>query len=84
MEPTVQTESKLDTIMCDNDKGTCMLIDVAIYEERNVIKSEAEKILKCKGLTVGVERTICVCQLSVAELSVSRQSETTESPENRF
>jgi len=58
--------------MLDNDKGTRVLIDVAIYGDRNVIKSEAEKILKYKGLTVGVERTKCMCQLCVAELSVSR------------
>ena len=30
----------------DNEKGTCMLIDVAISGEGNVIKKEAEKILK--------------------------------------
>ena len=30
---------------------TCMLIDVAISGDRNVIKKEAEKILKYKDLT---------------------------------
>ena len=30
----------------DNKKGTCVLIDVAISGYRNVIKREAEKILK--------------------------------------
>jgi hypothetical protein len=29
----------------DNKKGTCMLIDVAIPGDRNVIKKEAEKVL---------------------------------------
>jgi len=29
-----------------------MLIDVAISGDRNVIKKEAEKILKYKGLTI--------------------------------
>ena len=35
------------TIMSDNNKGTRMLIGVASSEERNVIKKEAENILKC-------------------------------------
>ena len=35
-----------DIIIRDTEKGTCMLIDVAISEDRNVIKKEAEKILK--------------------------------------
>jgi hypothetical protein len=34
------------TIICDNEKRTCMLIYVAISGDRNVIKKEAEKILK--------------------------------------
>ena len=38
--------NKPDNIIRDNEKGTCMLIDVAILEDRNVIKKEAEKILK--------------------------------------
>ena len=33
-----------------------MLIDVAISGDRNVIKKEAEKILKYKDLTVEIER----------------------------
>jgi len=37
--------NKPDIIVCDNEKGTCMLIDVAISGDRNVIKKEAEKIL---------------------------------------
>jgi len=32
-----------------------MLIDVAISGERNVIKKEAEKILKYKDLTIGIQ-----------------------------
>jgi hypothetical protein len=47
----VQTErtipnNKPDTIIWDNEKATCILIDVAILGDRNVIKKEAEKILK--------------------------------------
>jgi hypothetical protein len=39
-----------------NEKGTCMLIDVAISGDRNVIKKEAEKILKYKDLTIEIRR----------------------------
>jgi len=51
-EPTVQTartipNNKPDIIMSDNEKRTCMLIDVAIPGDRNVIK-EDEMILKHK------------------------------------
>jgi hypothetical protein len=42
--------NKPDNIIRDNKKGTCMLIDVAISGERNVIKKEAEKILNIKTL----------------------------------
>ena len=40
------TNNKPDIVTCDNKQGTCMLIDVAIPADRNVIKTEAEKILK--------------------------------------
>jgi len=39
----------------DNEKGTCMLIDVAISGDRNVIKKEAHKILKYKDLTIEIQ-----------------------------
>jgi len=42
--------------MCGNENRTCMLIDVAILGDRNVIKKEAEKILKCKDLTIEIQR----------------------------
>jgi hypothetical protein len=42
--------NKPDTIIWDNEKGTCMLIDVAILGNRSVIKQEAEKIVKYKDL----------------------------------
>jgi len=48
--------NKPDIMICDNEKGTCMLIDVAISGDRNVIKKEAEKILKCKDLTIEIQR----------------------------
>ena len=48
--------NKPDIIIRDNEAGTCMLIDVAISGDRNVIKKEAEKILKYKDLTIEIQR----------------------------
>jgi len=36
----------------EEEKGTCMFIDTAISGGRNVMKKEAEKILKYKDVTV--------------------------------
>ena len=47
--------NKPDIIIRDNEKGTCMLIDVAISGDRNVIKKEAEKILKYMYLTIEIQ-----------------------------
>jgi hypothetical protein len=47
--------NKPDIIIRDNEKGTCMLIDVAIPGDRNVIKKEAEKILKYRDLTIEIQ-----------------------------
>jgi len=51
--------NKPDIIIRDNEKGTCMLIDVAISGDRNVIKKEAEKVLKYTELTIEIQRTEC-------------------------
>ena len=48
--------NKPDIIIRDNEAGTCMLIDVVISGDRNVIKKEAEKILKYKDLTIEIQR----------------------------
>jgi len=48
--------NKPDIIIRDNGKRTCMFIDVAISGDRNVIKKEAEKILKYKDLTIEIQR----------------------------
>jgi hypothetical protein len=48
--------NKPDIIIRNNEKGTCMLIDVAISGDRNLIKKEAEKILKYKDLTIEIQR----------------------------
>jgi hypothetical protein len=36
--------NKPDIIVRDNEKGTCMLIDVAISGDRNVIKKKPRKL----------------------------------------
>ena len=48
--------NKPDIIIRDNGKGTCVLIDVAISGDRNVIKKEADKILKYIDLTIEIQR----------------------------
>ena len=49
-------KNKPDIIIQNNEKGTCMLIDVAISGDRSVIKKEPEKILKYKDLTIEIQR----------------------------
>jgi enolase len=49
--------NKPDIITRDNEKGTCMLIDVAISGDRNVIKIEVEKTLKYIDLTIEIQHT---------------------------
>jgi len=46
--------NKPDIIIRDNEKETCMLIDVAISGNRNVIKKETEKIQRYKDLTIEI------------------------------
>jgi hypothetical protein len=55
--PTDRTISnnKPDFIIRDNVKRTCILIDVAILGDRNVIKKEAVKILKYEVLTIEIQ-----------------------------
>jgi len=48
--------NKPDNVIRDNGKRTCMLIDVTISGYRNIIKKEAEKILKYKDLTIEIQR----------------------------
>ena len=47
--------NKPDIIIDDIEKRKCRLIDVAISGDRNVIKEEAEKILKHKDLTMEIQ-----------------------------
>jgi hypothetical protein len=46
--------NKLDITIHGNEKETCILMDVEISGDRNVIKKEAEKILKYKDLTIEI------------------------------
>ena len=48
--------NKPDIIIRDNEAGTSILIDVAISGVRNMIKKEAEEILKYKDLTIEIQR----------------------------
>ena len=48
--------NKPDIIIRNNEKGTCMLIEVAIWGARNGIKNEAKKIVKYKDLTIEIQR----------------------------
>ena len=50
------SNNKPDIIIRDNENRACMLINVAILGHRNVIKKEAEKILKYKDLTIEIQR----------------------------
>jgi hypothetical protein len=47
--------NKPDIVTRDYEKGTCMLLDVAIPGGGNVIQKEAEKILKYKDLTIEIQ-----------------------------
>ena len=49
-------DNKPDIIIYDNEKRTCMLIEVAISGDRNVIKKDGEKILKYQDLTTEIQR----------------------------
>jgi hypothetical protein len=48
--------NKPDIIIRDNERRTCVLVDAANFGDRNVIKKEAEKILKYKDLTIEIQR----------------------------
>jgi len=46
--------NKLDIIIRDHEKRTCVLIDVENLGDRNMHKKEADKILKYKDLNIEV------------------------------
>ena len=47
--------NKREITIRDNEKGTCMLIDISVSGDRNMIKKETEKILKHKDLTIEIQ-----------------------------
>jgi len=49
------SNNKPDITILITENGTCLLIDVAISGDRNVIKKEFEEILKRKDLAIEVE-----------------------------
>ena len=59
--------NKPDIIIRDNEKETCMLIDVAISGDRNVIKKEADKILKYENLTMEIQ---CMWSVKIKAIPV--------------
>jgi len=46
---------KPDVIIHDDKQQTCLLVDVLIPGDRNVIKKEAEKILMYKDLIIDIQ-----------------------------
>jgi len=48
--------NKPHIIIRDNEKGTCTLIDFSLSGDRNVIKKEADKILKYIDLKIEIQR----------------------------
>ena len=58
--------------MYDNKQGPCLSIDVAIPADRNVIKTEAEWVLKYKDISkpvpVAARSKAWVCGRSTAEI----------------
>jgi hypothetical protein len=56
-----------DIIIKNKKDKTCLLIDVAIPSDKNVIQKEAEKKLKYKNLSIEIQRIwnmICFCRTS--------------------
>jgi hypothetical protein len=58
----VQTErtvpkNKPVIIIRDNEKRTCVLIEVAVAGDGNVMKKGAENILKYKSVTIAIQNT---------------------------
>jgi glyoxylate utilization-related uncharacterized protein len=51
------SNNKPDIIIRDNEKGTCVLMNVAILGDRNVIKKVAEIVLNYKDITTETQPT---------------------------
>jgi len=49
-------DHKPDIIILDNEKGTYIVINVAICGHRNLIRKEARRVRKHEDLTVEIQR----------------------------
>jgi hypothetical protein len=49
------SKNKPDIIIRDNEKRTCVLIDVAISGVRNLIEKKTQKILEYKDPTIEIQ-----------------------------
>ena len=71
MEPTRANRTipnnKLGIVIHDNKTGTCTFMDAAISGNRNVIKKEADKILKYKDL---IKKIQCMCNVKAEVIPV--------------
>jgi hypothetical protein len=88
MEPTSASrerttpKNKPDIIIRDDKQGTCVLIDIAIPGDRNVMKLKAEKISKCKDLITEIQRmrnvkTKLIPVITGATGTISKHSDST-------
>jgi hypothetical protein len=59
--------NKSDIVISDDENVTCVLIDVAIPEDRNVIQKGAGNILKYKNLKIGIQ---CMWNVKTGVMSV--------------
>jgi hypothetical protein len=53
---TTIPNNKPHIVIRDNKQGTCILIDIAVPGDRNLITKEAEKTLKYKDLIIEIQR----------------------------
>jgi hypothetical protein len=49
-----EPNNKTDIIVNDNEEGTCLLRNVAIYGDRNVVKKVVDMVLKRKDLIIEI------------------------------
>ena len=71
------TNNKPDITIRDNEKGTYLLIDVAIAGDRNVVW-KAENIPKYKDLTVEIQR-VCNVKRNVIPVKIGATGTISES-----
>jgi len=72
--------NKPDAITRNNEKGTRMLIDVAVLGERNVIRKEAEKRVKCGDHTIEICKHKSDTITNMGDWNSQNRSENTLTP----